>query len=278
MAREEKSYWKFISLAIFIALEIASLNLLSASSTLQNIWINRASHRTMAALWSGGENVRNYFSLGRRNEELSRENMILSRRLGELEKSLENAQIEVLTQQKVHGFEYIPATIVKMSRNNQHNYIILDKGSEDGVVPECGIITSSGVVGIIEAVDRHYSYGLTLTNINIKVSARVGKDGAVGPMSWDGIHSNRAFIRELPLHYETSLGDTVLTSGYSTIYPPGIPLGVSGSSRIVNGSSRELEVTLFQNFSSLRNVTIVKNLGLDEIKALENKEEGDEKQ
>lgn len=277
MARKEKNWWKFISVAIFIGLEIASLDLLSSSSTLQNIWINRASHRTMAALWGSGERVRNYFKLGEQNEYLTRENMELARRVAGLERSMELACIKAETPQRVHGFEYIPATIVKMSRNNQHNYIILDKGSEDGVEPECGIITASGVVGIVEAVDRHFSYGLTLTNVNIKVSARIGRNGAIGPMSWDGRSTNRAFIRELPMHYEASMGDTVRTSGYSTIYPPDIPLGLTGSSKIVNGSTRDLEVTLFQDFSSLRNVTIVKNLGLSEIHSLEKKEETDEK-
>lgn len=275
MTREARnSYQGLITAAIFIGLEIAALSMLSASSTIQDIWINRFSHRIMASLWSGGENVRNYFSLGTQNEALSKENMDLRRQLEQFRLAEEAAQEEA--PEEVRGFRYTPATIVKMSRNNQRNYIILDKGSEDGVHPEDGIITSSGVVGIIDAVDKHYSYGMSFMNVNMKISSRVGRKGAVGPLSWDGKSTNRAFLHELPLHYEVSRGDTVFTSGYSTIFPPDIPLGVAGSTKMVNGSTNDLEVTLFQDFSSLKFVTIVENSGLEEIKALERQQNEEE--
>lgn len=277
MTRDSRnSYQGLICAAIFIGLEIAALSMLSSSSTMQNIWINRFSHRVMGALWGGGENVRNYFSLGDQNERLSKENIEL-RRMLEQYRTAEETALEG-SPEEIRGFKYTPAKIVKMSRNNQRNYIILDKGSEDGVRPEDGIITASGVVGIIDAVDKHYSYGMSFMNINVKISSRVGRKGAVGPLSWDGKSTNRAFLHELPLHYEVSRGDTIYTSGYSTIFPPDIPLGVAGSSKMVNGSTNDLEVTLFQDFSSLRYVTIVENAGLDQIKALESQENKEEEE
>lgn len=272
MPRKERSFAPLISLAVFIVLEIASLSLLSSSSTLQNVWINRASHRIIAAFWGGGENIRNYFSLDEQNQQLTNENIELRRQLMQIKQAGEQAEALKNSVKERSGFMYIPATIVKMSRNTQRNYIVLDRGSEDGVCPEDGIITSSGVIGMVEAVDKHYSYGLTLMNINMKVSARVSHTGMTGPLSWDGNSTDKAFLHELPLHYEVSRGDTILTSGYSSIFPPGIPLGLAGSSKIVDGSTRDLEVFLFQNLSTVHYVTIVHNTGQEEIKKLEEEE------
>ena len=103
----------------------------------------------------------------------------------------------------------------------------------------------------------------------MSISARIGKTGISGPMVWDGIHSNGALLKEIPLHFEIAAGDTVYTSGFSSIFPPDIPLGVAGESRIVNGATSEIKIRLFEDFSALRYVTIVENLGRNEMKTLE---------
>lgn len=277
MSQGRTLYSKLITAAIFILLEIAAFALLSRSSTLQNIWINRASHRVMGSLWSGGESIRNHFSLEKQNAILSEENVRLNNELKrysqiDAQRREEGAAPVDLTA----GFKYIPATIVKVSRNTAHNYIILNKGSEDGVVPHSGIITPQGVVGIVDAVDKHYSYGLTLMNNNVSVSSRVGDTGIVGPLVWDGRNSNGAYLKDIPLHYTVQPGDTIYTSGFSIIFPPDIPIGIAGQSKIADGSTQQVGVTLFQDFSALRYVTVVENPARSEIFALESKEEEDE--
>ncbi|MCQ2174305.1 MAG: rod shape-determining protein MreC [Bacteroidales bacterium] len=269
MPRGKSRYLNLLSAAIFIGLEFAALGLLSSSAPIQNIWLNRFSHRTMAFLWGGGEDLRGYIGLARRNEALERENEELSRMIREY--SLRKFESEADSPEDLHGFRFTPATIVKMSRNNQHNYIILDKGSADGVKTECGIITANGVVGIIDAVDKHFSYGRAFTNANMKLSARIGRLGSVGPLTWDGISSGSAILKELPLQVTVHPGDTIFTSGFSSIFPPDIPLGIAGDTRVASGSTTEVHVSLFQDFSQLRFVTIVENLKLDAIKELENK-------
>ena len=168
--------------------------------------------------------------------------------------------------------EYLPARIVKMSRNSQHNYIILDKGSEDGVQPLSGIISDKGVVGIIDVVDRHYSYGMTLMNTHAQVSARLGRDGIVAPLRWDGLRKNGAVLDNIPLHWPAAPGDTVYTSGFSSVFPADIPLGTAKSTRTVHGATGQVSVVLFQDFSTLRNVTIVLNKGYEEIERLSSHE------
>jgi rod shape-determining protein MreC len=264
-----------VSAATFLLLEVAALFLLRNTSAVQNIWINRASHRTMAFLWGGGEALRNQFRMDELNKELQAENARLQERLRvyELRDAAQDEQKHMAAGEDAAIYHYIPATVVKMSRNRAHNYIILNKGSEDGIRPHSGIISDKGVVGIVEAVDRHYSYGLTLMNPEMSVGARLNTSEQVGPLSWDGFNTRRALMRNLSAHYEVAPGDTVLTSGFSIFFPPDIPIGVTGSSRLVDGSTREVEVFLFQDFSTLRYVTVVENLARAEITALEAEEE-----
>lgn len=280
------------SAAIFIFLEIAALAMLDRSSTLQDIWINRASHRTMAALWGTGEKLRNYFMLDEINERLVRQNDSLRRELevflGRQEAMKEaTASSEAVKSLPLAGnnalaagskFTFTPATIVKMSRNRPQNYVILNKGSDDGITPQSGIITGRGVIGIINSVSRHYSYGLTLMNPNVTVSARIGHEGPAAPLVWNGISSDGAVVTDIPPHYAISPGDTVWTSGYSSIFPEGIPIGITGESRLVDGSNQHVEVKLFQDFSSAHYVTVTRNMDLNEIQDLEvsetEKEEG----
>ena len=125
------------------------------------------------------------------------------------------------------------------------------------------------MIGIVDAVSRHYSYAISFLNAEFSVSARIGNDGAAGPMCWDGRHNDSAVLKEIPLQYKFEPGDTVYTSGYSSIFPPDIPLGVTGERKIVNGATYEVSVELFMDFSALRYVTLVTNKELAEIESLE---------
>ena len=270
MAVERKKFGSdILSAAVFVALEIAAIVMLGHSSSLQNIWINRASHRVHASIWSAGERIRNYFTLDRQNKKLAAENIELSalvREFGQRDLSYRENHIY---DSKVGNFKMIPATIVKASRNTQHNYIILNKGPEDGVRPQTGIVTTSGVIGVVSSVGKHYSYGITLMNPRMSVSARIGLTGLVAPLEWDGRHTDGAIMRGLPLHQQISPGDTVWTSGFSSVFPADIPVGTTGRIRQVDGSTTDVSVKLFQDFSALRYVIITENLDKAEIEAVE---------
>ncbi len=247
--------------AIFILLEVAAVAMLRSSSSLQDVWFTRFNHRTLSFIWGGAEKVRGFFTLRDENEMLARQNLELMKEIKMLREHRDSLTFD-------DSFIYIPARISKMSRNSQHNYIIIDKGSDDGIVPNSGIITSLGVVGIISAVDKRHSYGLTFMNSKVSVSARIGRNGSISPLVWDGRHSNKGSMINLPAHVDVTPGDTVYTSGFSSVFPPDIPLGITGKSNIVDGSSNTVEVFLFQDFSSIRSVTAVINPEKEEIEAL----------
>ena len=260
-----------ITAVVFLSLEAAAIAVLHYSNELQRNWISGAGHSAMAALWGGGEKVLGYFALASLNDSLAIENSRLGVRVRELEDRLTAIEQEggqaASTRTTVDRYRFMPAEIVKLSNNRQHNYIIIDKGAADGVRPGAGIITGHGVVGIVENVSEHYSYGISFRNYNMSVSARLRKDGPIGPLSWDGFRN--ATLEEIPHHLVSEMGDTVYTSGSSAIFPRAIPLGVTVGSRLKDGATYNLEVKLFQDFSRLKYVTVVTDMDSEEIKSLE---------
>ena len=146
-----------------------------------------------------------------------------------------------------------------------HNYLILSKGFEDGVSEKSGIITREGVIGIVDAVSAHYSYAFSFQNKDISISARLGEEGGTGLLVWDGRSSRGAILKEIPLQYKYHRGDTVYTSGHSLMFPPDIPLGLAGEARVINGATNEIKVHLFQDFTAIRYVTVVHNTAFDEV-------------
>ena len=131
---------------------------------------------------------------------------------------------------------------------------------------------SKRVVGIVDAVGKHYSYALSFMNTDFSLSARLGREGAVGPLVWDGKTSGGAILKEIPLQYKFAPGDTVYTSGFSSIFPADIPIGLTGESRIVNGATYDINVRLLQDVGAVRYVTLVNNVGRQEIETLEEEE------
>ena len=271
--RKGNFIYHLINAAIFIFLEVAALNMLRNNSPLQDTWFAKGSHNIMGTIFGWNLDIKEYFSLRKRNDQLALENFELASRLAELEDHIQDNIRSSLTPSDgiVNGYRYIPATIEKISNNSQHNYIIIGKGSEQGVTKGSGIITRKGAIGVIDAVSENFSFARSFKNHGMSISARLSKTGAVGPLTWDGIHSNKALLKEIPHHMVFSPGDTVFTSGYSSIFPPDIPLGVTGEANIVNGATYEIEVTLFEDYSALRYITIVENLNKGEIKSLEGK-------
>ena len=258
---------RIVNLVIFIVLEVAMLHLVTNSADLQRIWVARGSHAFMGTVWGATESVRNYFTLTAENKRLARENAELQEQLAQARHRLRQARIDTTRTDPQPGFTLIPAEVVKMSRNKQHNYLILNRGYDDGIQEKSGIVTQHGVVGIIDAVSQHHAFAISLQNHDISISARIGEEGGSGILVWDGIHSNGALLKEIPLQYHYQPGDTVFTSGHSLLFPPDIPLGVAGDSRVINGATNEITVTLFQDFGSVRYVTVVHNDSFDEIEA-----------
>lgn len=254
--------------AIFVLLEVAAVAILRTTDSLQSVWLNRASGQVKAWIWGSAAKVKSYVALKEKNSALEEENALLwdeVRRYRALERQGEIASLSTLDDK----YECVVAQVVQLSTNSQRNYFIIDKGSADGVEAHSGVVTAHGVVGVIDIVNKKYSFGRTLMNPDISVSARLGRHGISGTLSWDGTHNDIAVLRGIPLHREVNPGDTVCTSGYSNLFPPDIVLGTVTDTKVRNGSSKDVSVNLFQDFSALEYVYVLKNVDLDQIRELE---------
>ena len=258
---------RVINVAVFVLLEMAALHFVKDNGELQRIAVARASHGFMGTVWGSTQRIRSYFSLSRTNRELAEENFRLFEELSLAREALHRAGMDTVGTSiaRSSGFSYIPAEVEKVSRNKQHNYLILNRGFEDGIAEKSGIITPSGIIGIVDAVSAHHCYAISFQNSDISISARIGTEGGTGLLVWDGHSRTGAELKELPLQYKYNPGDTVFTSGHSLMFPPDIPLGISGESRIINGATRSIRVELFQDAGAARYVTVVHNTAFDEI-------------
>lgn len=251
---------------LFLLLEAASVVMMVNNGAVQRFKVVGALRHVEAGIWGRTQQVRNYFGYGKENERLSAENLRLRQELARYAAAA--AALDSHSVTVTPDFTFIRAGVIRNSVNAQHNYLVLDRGSDDGVETGMGVITDRGVVGIVSAVTRRYSYVISLLSTGQSVSAKLAASGAFGPLHWPGTTPDRVVLREIPVHVQAAPGDTVVTSGYSTIYPPDIPIGSVVESRINQGSSQDLSVRLFEDFRTLHYVYIVRNNNGPELQEL----------
>ena len=256
----------FTNVAVFIILEVASLCMLGSGSAVRQMWLGRGFTNAKAVVWSRVDRMRSYFRLDVENDRLAAENTrLLSRMIsdGTLKASMTGGWITSRTH-----FKTMPANIVTMTTGSQHNYLIIDRGEADGVETDDGIITSEGVVGIVSGVTRHFCYAISYANKGMTLSVRAGMDGTVGSLNWSGIRSDESLLSDIPIHTTIESGDTIRTSGFSSIFPPDIPIGTVIGKKGDNGSTADFYVRLFNDFKKITHVIIVKNTDRAEITEL----------
>lgn len=255
------------AIVLFIALETLSLLLVVERGVVQRYKVLGAVHGVEAWFWQRTSQIGYYLNYRSENERLAAENLQLRQQLAQYAAARQQLD-SVVRFVEPGGFSYVGATVIRNSVDRQHNFLVLDRGAKDGIEKGMGVVTARGVVGIISSVTRHYAYVISLLNTDQSVSAKLSESASFGPMSWKGTDPGEAVLTQIPVHVQAAPGDTVFSSGYSTIYPPDIPLGAVEKSTIRQGSSQDLTVTLFEDFRSLRNVYIVKNNRRQELEEL----------
>lgn len=260
-----------VSLVVFLLIEGLSAFLISRNESIQQYKLLTGIRAVQSRIWDATKNIRQYFSLRQVNESLEQENIRLVRELEKYKIFTSRYISDSLIQAYNPEFEYIPATVVKNNTNRRHNYIVLDKGSDDGIRTDMGVITPSGVVGYIQSVGKKHSLVSSFLDVDNTITAILKKSGTFGTINWDGKNPSEVTLSEIPIHTSFAIGDTVTTSGFSAIYPKGIDLGTIKSSKSAGGTSFDLTISLFENFSTLHHVYIVDNPNNIEFKNLINK-------
>ena len=150
----------------------------------------------------------------------------------------------------------------------KNNYIVLNKGEKDGVRPDMGVITPNGVLGVVNAVSENACSVISILSNEISVSVKLEKADIFCIMSWNQKSSGGAVLVDIPPHIPVMAGDTVLTSGNSSVFPPDIPLGVVKSSKMGKRGFLKADVKLFENYRSVQFVSIARNNLKNEIDSL----------
>ena len=219
--------------------------------------------------------VSSYFDLREINEDLNSRNAVLQREILALRSQLQrmNEQLQADTMhlfEPVSNFDFVVAHVIKNSIARPHNYITINRGSDDGILPEMGVIDQNGVVGIVNVVDRHSARLIALLNPDFRLSCKIKGSDNFGSLVWDGADPTVAMLEELPRHTVYHAGDTIVTSGYSAVFPEGLPVGyVIADGKTHNENFFTLKVRLATDFTTLSNVQVVLNKQRAELDSLE---------
>ena len=167
-------------------------------------------------------------------------------------------------------YRIFKANGVMYNLKKAENNITLDRGSSDGIRPEMGVVDANGVVGIVYKTSPRYSLGIPLLNIKASISCKIVGSEYFGYLKWEGGDSRFAYLKDLPRHAEFNLGDTVVTSGYSTVFPEGVMVGtVDDMSDSHDGLSYLLKIKLATDFGKVSNVRVISRSGQEEQNMLE---------
>ncbi|MGN0052922.1 MAG: rod shape-determining protein MreC [Bacteroides sp.] len=260
---------------LFLLLEVVGFVLLIRFNRYQQSVCFTSANQVAGKVYEISGGILSYFHLKTVNEDLLDRNLWLEQRVSLLEKTLhergiDSARLYSLEQAAMDSLRIFKANVIKNSLNRADNYITLDKGSRDGIRPEMGVIDANGVVGIVYKTSVHYALVIPLLNSKSSISCKILGSDYFGYLRWEGGDSRFAYLKDLPRHAEFNLGDTVVTSGYSAVFPEGVMVGtVDDMQDSHDGLSYLLKVKLATDFGKVSDVRIMARSGQAEEKELE---------
>ena len=264
------NYW-----FLFVLLEVISFALLFRFNSYQGSAFFTSANRVAGAVYDAANNVTGYFHLKTINDELVQKNVELELQVERLREALTEATgdssgIEQMKQEALQGYDIFKASVINNSITHADNYITINKGTADGVRSEMGVVNGSGVVGIVYLTSSHHSIVIPVLNSKSSISCKIKKSDYFGFLKWDGGSSEYAYVKDMPRHSLFSLGDTIVTSGHSAVFPSGIPIGtVDDIADSHDGLSYLLRVKLFTDFARLNDVRVIAEKGQEEQLELE---------
>ena len=266
------NYW-----FLFVILEVASFVLLFRFNNYQQSVYFTSANTVVGAVYEVSGGISSYFHLKSVNEDLLDRNMLLEEQINNLEKELKERQLDSIAVNSIRkmpqkDYQLFKARVIKNSLNLADNYITLDKGSSSCIHSEMGVVDGNGIVGIVYETSPSYSVVISVLNSKSNISCKIVGSDYFGYLKWEHGDSRYAYLKDLPRHAEFNLGDTVVTSGFSTVFPEGIMVGtVDDMSDSHDGLSYLLKIKLATDFGKLSDVRVIARNGQQEQKELENK-------
>ncbi|WOG32675.1 rod shape-determining protein MreC [Segatella copri] len=255
---------------VFLILEVVSMVLLFQYNSYQgSAWFSSANAVT-GKLYEWDANVETFFSLTKVNQELTQRNAYLEQEVQKLSDSLVSVTRDSSIYHRdqfalLRNYRLIPAKVVANSIDKPGNLMTIDKGSADGIHKDMGVISGTGVVGIVYLVAEHYAIVIPVLNTKSNISCMIQNRGYFGYLRWKGGVSDLAYLEEVPRHAHFKLGDYVVTSGYSAVFPPGVRVGrILHVFNSADGLSYRVQLRLSTDFARLRDVCVIDDTAMKE--------------
>jgi rod shape-determining protein MreC len=229
---------------------------------------------TSANFFSGGiysvkQDIRDYFNLKTQNSILSEENKRLRGLLSNMQNADNPEQPD--SSDVIWKYNYVGARVVNNSYSKSKNNITIDGGTNDGIEIDMGVISSNGVIGIVNSVSSNYATVQSVLNTNSQINAKLKNTNHFGTLVWRTGSPFEATLIDIPRQVQINVGDTIVTDGKSTIFPEGILIGSIKEYKLAsNEDYYELQISLFNDMTNLRHVYVVGNKDAAEIRELEN--------
>lgn len=214
--------------------------------------------------------INDFFNLKAENQRLLEENIALKNIL-----AIESLNFDSIVKQPLDStkffrrYKYSPAKIINNSFTKRNNFLLINKGSKNGITSEMGVVNSKGIIGVTKSVSKHNATIISVLNSYSQINAKIKGNDHFGTLSWDGKDYRTLQLLDLPRQAQIKIGDTIITGGKSTIFPEGILVGVIEDFEISNKVFKNIDINLFNDMSSISNVNIITNLEKENILKLE---------
>lgn len=271
-------YSKWLLFVIYVAI---SCVLLFHNNPYQHYIFLTSANAVSSAVYGSAENVTSYFHLHDINEDLQSQNARLEAQLLDLQTKLEKFELNeefdsIMADTVKLQYDFILANVISNSITRGHNYITINKGRKDGIKPEMGVVDQNGVVGVVNVVGNNASRIISLLNPKMRLSCKIKGSEYFGSLVWDGKNPEEAVLEEMPRHEKFKKGDTIVTSGYSAVFPPGIPVGtIISHAKEHDDNFYALRIKLFTDFNRLSTVRVITNEMVEELREITEGEEND---
>lgn len=247
---------------------------ISLSFTIQSHSYHKSKFINSANFLTGGiynyvSNVNRYFSLKKQNDILAQENNRLKSILFNAKSTKNQNYIDSLSFN--HTYKFTSGIVLKNSYSSSKNTLLLNKGSLDSIKEDFGVISTKGIVGIIDHTSKHYATVLSILNTSSKISAQLKKTNHFGTLTWNGISPYYTQLLDIPKIAPVKVGDTIVSSGRSSIFPKGIPVGTIHDFKLDAAENYyEINVKLFNDMTNIEYVYVIENTDIQEITNLLN--------
>ncbi|MCX7696906.1 MAG: rod shape-determining protein MreC [Bacteroidales bacterium] len=268
-----RNLWLFLQrikhILLFLFLEVLSLLMLYENSLYQRTLLFNSFVAIEGQISYLRESIVGYFYLKQENEQLKKENAYLRSLLKTSYLISYQASFQKNDTLYRQRFRFVPATVIRSTTQYKDNYITIDKGTNQGVAKGQGVFSPTGIVGVVEEVTPNYALVRSFLNSRFFVSAQIKGKPSVGTASWSGKHYSYGILQDIPLHVKPLVGDSVITSPYSDIFPAGLLIGTIEKIDIDESNSFYLlEFKLAVDFGNLSIVYVVTDLLKEEINQL----------